>query len=523
MAENQEGPDTVEIDRAELLAGIRYDCVTFLSFYLGSDLTLEVPDFHIDIWNELLRLLEMSLDLKVVILKLRKLFAVPREHAKSTLSKLAAILFAKYSPFRFVLYVSKTNGHAKNAIRDIIYWLQTDQETELFGPTRIVKSSETESLWILDLSIGRDETGTPTYKRIIFKALGADQQVRGLLILNSRPEIIIVDDIEDLDNTTTELQPKLDEWFLGSLQKAYARRHIVIFIGNMIRKTSLLARLSKMPSWNPTVLGALVKDRVTGELRPLWQGRWTVDALLAEYLEYRKLGRGYIWEAEMMNLTHEDVLAGALERAVQVARPNPEEIEAGFICIDPAFGQNHWHDDTGITVHVRIRNGTIPIIVDSYRGKLTEDELFDKLLEFSYAWGITTWFIESDAAQKVLLSYFRLLLRIRKMNENLFVMLPISSGGTKKAGRIIAFRNSVSSGSYAICDSEDELITKLIEYTPDATEHDDLVDSAAYGPVAWNTYGETVTVQGIQQVAMLIMQGSEGAGRIQFETEVASF
>lgn len=504
-------PFRVEISKADLLYAMRHDCVTFLSFYLGSELTLEVPDFHETIWDEILLQLQES-NLPAVSRSLRKLFAVPREHSKSTLAKLAVILFLLYSPFIFAMYVSKTNAIAKNAVRDILMWLQSDQHRELHGPVVLVKSSETDSLWILDLSIRLNEFDPPKTKRCILKALGSDSQVRGSLIMNRRPEIVIVDDIEDLDNiANANQQATLDAWFMGSLMKSLSRSHFILFIGNMIRKTSLLARLSKNPLWNPTVFGALVRDRTTGKLRALWEGRWTVESLLADYAEYRLTGQGHIWEAEMMNLTQDEVLQQDLSGIVCVPLPNPEDLIGGVIILDPAFGQHTWNDDSAITVHARIEGVPVPVLIDSWHGKATEDQLFDKMLEFSYTWGITTWGIEADAAQKLFIPYFNLLMVSRKLNQDAILVLPLLSARTSKDSRIVAYRRSIAGNSYGITDSQIEVVERLQQYVPGSKDRDDLIDSAAYGLICWDIYGELVTSRGIQQVAMIIFKESLAA------------
>lgn len=519
-------PETLEadIDREQLMVALRYDCISFLAFYIGESLTLDVPELHIDIWNQLLEMVEAANN-PGVIQSLRKLFAVPREHAKSTLAKLAVILILKYTPLSFVLYTSKTNTIAKNAIRDIIGWLQLPQERTLFGPLQTIKSSETESLWIFQMAIRRTATSPIVWKKIIFKALGADQQVRGMLIDNRRPEIIVIDDIEDLDNTKTlELQAGLDEWFLGSFLKSFAKTNIVIFIGNMIRKTSLLARLAKDPSWQPTVYGSLVRSKLTHMPEPLWPGRWTVEALLKEYAEYRRLGRGYVWEAEMMNLTQDEILQMNLDKAVRPPRPEPMMLESGCLTLDPAFSKESIGDESSITVHARIKGVPIPCVIDQRSGRWSEDELFTEMLDLSYFWGLTTWLIEADAGQRLLIPYFTLLMQTRKITQGLFVMLPVYSGGVNKASRIITFRNSIGNGSYGLCESEDDLMIRLLEYKPESKTHDDRCDSAAYGPIAWVHYNETIELAGIKQVAMLAHgDGNYTEVRVQQEWEVAGF
>ncbi len=511
-----------DLSVAELLTALQHDCVTFFGFYLGEDLTLQVPDFHEEIWAELLDMLRQS-NLPGATFQLHKLFAVPREHSKSTIAKLAVILFLRYSPLSFVLYVSKTNGMATNAIRDILMWLNSAQEQQLFGPVSVIKSSENESLWIINIMIRRSSTERPWVKTCIFRALGSDQQVRGTLIRNKRPQIVVIDDIEDLDNTKVSQQGGLDEWFMGSLMKAFdSTRHVCIFIGNMIRKTSLLARLAKEKEWNPTVFGCLVRDRVTNELRPLWIGKHTVEALLKEYRYYKRMGTGHMWEAEMMNLTQDEILTNDLSKVVMPPMPMPEDLEAGCLCLDPAFGLKGWNDYSAITVHARIKGVGIPVIIDSWYGRVKEDVIFDMLLELSMKWGISTWCIESVAAQQLLIPYFTLLMQVRKLNENVITFLPLQSGKQAKPSRILAMTNAVGTSNYGIAEGQNELLQAYVDYSSDSTEHDDLVDSGAYGLIAWQTYGQTIESNGIKQIAMVIFNSGE-ENTLMLEHQIAGF
>lgn len=509
-----------EISRSELLLALRTDCVTFFAFYCADDLTLEVPDLHLEVWEELLVAIE-AINKRETNRLIHKLFAIPRGFAKSTIAKLAMILFIKYSYMRFFLYVSKTNAHAKNAIRDIMTWLLSDNERNLFGKALVIKQSETESLWIMDVPIWVSPDSKPYMKRVIFKALGADQQVRGLNIFNLRPQMIVVDDIEDLDNTTPELQPKLDTWFMGSLYKAFATEAFVMFIGNMIRETSLLARLSKDPEWNPTVYGALIHRG--GQIVSLWEEKFPAKILIAEYAKYRKLGLGHVWEAEMMNLTQDQILAKDLHNVIRPSMPSPEDLSAGALVLDPAYGEESQHDYSAITVHARIRDIAIPAVIDSVCRKMTHEDVLDEMLRLSYYWGITTWIIESEAGQRLFIPLFKLLLKERKIPDGFFLMLPIGSGGKKKPSRILGFRNIVTSGSYAICDSQQELVDKLAAYTSE-TKHEDLEDSASYGAVLWQYFDAVIESQGIQQVAINLHRFQTGQVETeQIESAVTSF
>lgn len=458
-----------------------------------------------------------------LILKLKKLFAIPRGHAKSTIAKLAVILILKYTDLAFVLYASKTVPMARAAIDDIIIWLSSQQETALFGPFTRISGNSNEALFIYQMTIRQSALDEPRSKTVIFKGIGAESQVRGLLIRNRRPEIIVADDIEDNDNTTKELQPKLDAWFFGAFMKAFAPKYIMIFIGNMINEHTLLARLSKDPSWNPTVFGSIIRNKITGLLEALWPGLHSVESLLEAYRSDRRNGQGSTWEAEMMNLTQEAIFRQNLDGVKLIAQPLPEDLTAGVIILDPAFGKNRWNDYAAFTVHALIRGQTVPFVIDSRVERFGEDKLFDIFLELSFKWGLSTWVIEQAAAQTLLIPYFNLIFLERKMNQNTFIILPISGGLATKPDRIYAFRNIVKSSSYGIVDTEEDLIDKLVEYNPNSKEHDDYEDSAAYGPLVWQNYGETINYNGIKQLALVAYgQGNETAG-VQLSWEISNW
>lgn len=498
--------ESVTLSREELLNAIRHDCVTFLSFYLGDELDLEIPDFHEEIWDEFLAILDEVNNPEFIVGILKRLIAVPREHAKTTLIKLAVILFMRYSRLGFTAYVSKTFSVALAALKDVKDWLTSPTEIEVYGRPTITKASDNEGLFMLTIGLPNG-----SQKPIIMKAFGSQTQIRGTIIQNKRPDLLIYDDIEDRDTLEPRIQEKLDTWALGTALKSMAKRGVVIFIGNMLADTSLLARLSKDPTWRPVVFGSII--RTSTGLRALWEGRWTLEALIADYMEYRKNGLGHIWEAEMMNLTHESILGESLTNALRPPVPSPEEVEAGFLVLDPAFGLNSWNDESAITTHVRVKNAQIPIVARTMKGRWKESEVFDRMLEESYYWGINTWVIESVAAQRLLIPLFTSFCALRNIPQETIVYMPLVATKESKATRIVAFRSAVAVGAYGIVDSEQELVDKLEKYTADSKEHDDLCDSAAYGTIVWANYGQAITARGRQDIAGLILATLNPGGR----------
>lgn len=491
----------VAIDRVQLIEAMRTDCVTSLAFYLQDDLTLEVPDLHKEIWAEMVEMVR-KVNLDEWVDHMQKLFCVPRGFAKTTVVKVAVTLFMRYSRLSFTLYTSLTTIMARNACRDIFKWFTGDNDQILHGKCDVEKANETEGLWILHI-------WTPDFgrKRIILKALGADQQVRGTNIENRRPDLIVLDDVED-NNTarTAESQAQLDVWLMGNLLKASARRSVRIIVGNMINNRTMLYRFSKDPNWNPTIFGAIVRDKVTGALKSLWEEFFPLTKLLAELKDYRSKGVGHVWIYEMMNMTADTVFKTELSQAIRLPRPMPEQVTAGFITVDPAFGQKGWNDESALVVHVKIEGHVIPHAVESRKGRWTEDAMLDNLIEMSQYWNLCCWGIESVAAQKLLIPLFTLMLADRQWPKDLIQMIPLPSGNTAKSSRILAAAKSVGSGSYGIVEEEEELFLQLEGYDPASGTHEDLPDSFAYGIIGWHLEGKTIEANGNFQTRLSLLQ-----------------
>lgn len=497
----------VEVSKEELINAMRTDCVTSLAFYLGDRLDKAVPELHKEIWAEMVDMVRV-VNFGDFSDHLQKLFCVPRGFAKTTVIKVAITLFMRYSRLKFTLYASRTTPMATNAIRDVFNWFLSDADQFLHGKAKIEKSNETDGLWII--LIGTPDFG---YKRIILKSLGSDKQVRGTNVDNERPDLMILDDVEDNDTANTaESQSKLDTWLMGNLLKASAARSVRIIIGNMINSRTMLYRFSKDQKWNPTVYGAIVRDKLTGALRSLWEEQFSLVKLIEEYKDYRSKGVGHVWIYEMMNMTAETVFKTALSQAVRIPRPMPDQITSGFIMLDPAFGQKEWNDESALTVHVRIEGSGIPHVVESRKGRWTEQQILQEMIELSQYWNLCTWCIESVAAQKLLIPLFTLMLKDQLWPDGLIQMLPLPSGGVAKQSRIYTFAKAVGAEAYGIVEEEEDLFQELESYDPATTKHEDRPDSAAYGPIGWSHSGKVIEEGGKFNERMALLNQNQWMG-----------
>jgi len=491
-----------EVDRL-----LQQDYEFFAEFFLAEELTRAIPEFHHQTW-ELMTSPEHP----------RVIEAIPREHAKTTQAKLAVVYHFMFTSRRFCVYLSNTNTIALNACKDIFAFFQTQNYINTYGEIEVETASEGKSIWIFKIQLRSGK-----WKRCILRAMGANQQMRGINIDNQRPDLAVVDDVEDLENTDSELlQKKLDRWMLATFIKALTREHKIIWIGNMLRKTSLLARLAGpdfADRWTSLVLGSIIRDPETGEMEPLWPELWTLDKLRADFNEFALLGQTESWFCEMMNMPGIGDAGFQPDDMYYEPTLNPDQYLATFLTIDPAFGLDSGrHDATAIVAHGIPADGC-PQVLSYVTGHFTEQQIFQHTLQLAYYWKAWTWGIERIAAQKLLATLFEVwLLKKREYRMKLWP-LQVNTHDSK-ASRVRAFVNMMKAKQYSLPSGDLDATTQFLQY--DLTlrdQKDDLVDSIAYGPQMLVEYRGAIL-----RNAQMATEGSpqrETSG-VKYGTEVAN-
>lgn len=218
--------------------------------------------------------------------------AAPRGFGKTSIDTIAyparKIL---YQECKFVEIISCTASVAAANVKNL--------GRELTGNAMVAKVFGQLKGPVWSEGLGNLETSTG----IVIKARGAGQQVRGLLESDSRPDLIIVDDLEDSEpfriGDPTEYLRKIKEWFFSDLMNSIDRRGNtrVIVVGTLLHEDSLLANLLDDPDWKSVRL-ELCDDNynsnypdlmTTQEVRKLAASLAEKGMLDTFYREYRNL------------------------------------------------------------------------------------------------------------------------------------------------------------------------------------------------------------------------------------------
>jgi hypothetical protein len=174
----------------------------------------------------------------------------PRGFGKTTIDNIAFparnILFRQR---RFIVPISSTATQSVMQSENLKRELMTNQLVmKLFGSVRstLYDNQFSKEMWIAQLE--DDPIGTCILPR------GAGQQVRGILFSRFRPDLIIVDDLEDKESVQNEeLRNKLKRWFFSDVMNSIDRASKnwkVVVIGTLLHEDSLLSNLMEDPTWH---------------------------------------------------------------------------------------------------------------------------------------------------------------------------------------------------------------------------------------------------------------------------------
>jgi len=196
----------------------------FCEYYLDHYFTLHPADFHLDLFRILQ---DKNIDGHAII--------GFRGSAKSTISSFAFPLWCALTRrYNFILVINDTVSQMELNIANIKIEVEDNKRIrEDFNAAPTDK-------WT------RDELLMSSGVYIMGRSRG--QKVRGLRWRQYRPDLIIVDDAEDLEWVRKKAnRDKTERWFLTEVvsgkEEAGAK---MVVIGNLLHKDALMARLKKM-------------------------------------------------------------------------------------------------------------------------------------------------------------------------------------------------------------------------------------------------------------------------------------
>ncbi len=209
--------------------------------YFPEYFTLKVPEVHKAIYK----------DLEVVVKEVCEdghhyAVAIPRGCAKSTILDFLLPLYTIcFNLKKYILIISASQDLADNFLGLI--------KDELEFNTLLV-----EDFGSLKGDTWNAETFT-TSTGIKIEALGSGSKIRGLRNASYRPDLIILDDLEDDEGVrSSEQRKKLKDWYYKAVSKVGTKATDFVFLGTVLHYDSLLMDVLSNPSYKTKRFSAVI-------------------------------------------------------------------------------------------------------------------------------------------------------------------------------------------------------------------------------------------------------------------------
>lgn len=189
--------------------------------------------------------------------------AAPRGHAKSTNVTFKDVIHAVLYEYKhYPIIISDASDQAESFLENIrIEFEENEALREDFG-------NLVGRVWRNNVLL--------TSTDIKVEAIGSGKKIRGRKHRNWRPDLLVLDDIENDENVLTPQQrKKLESWFFKAVSKAGDEYTDIFVIGTILHYDSLLAKLLKNPGYKTKLYKAVISWSTRNDLWDEWEQIFT--------------------------------------------------------------------------------------------------------------------------------------------------------------------------------------------------------------------------------------------------------
>lgn len=141
-------------------------------------------------------------------------------------------------------------------------------------------------------------------KRLKVKIMisSVEQSIRGMRYSENRPDLIILDDVEDINSVKTRAgRNKVFDWLTGEIIPAGSEKTRIIAVGNLLHEDSLLKRLQKrIEGGEMKYMNGVYREYpiIDDQSNPLWLGKYPNQESIE--LEQEKTMNDIAWHREYL-------------------------------------------------------------------------------------------------------------------------------------------------------------------------------------------------------------------------------
>ncbi len=340
-----------------------------------------------------------------------------RKIGKTSLFQLTApAQGAVFDFYHYIVPISRTATHSIAQSQSLKKQMQSNSLLRsMFFPTGRIGSEDTKEKWNMEFPeldelgqviLGSD--GKPKIEReVIIHPRGNDQQVRGLIEGDFRPDLWLVDDLEDARDSETVRRQKL-EWFFGDILGGLSDSDDpydnwrILNIGNPSNYNSMQEELACDPDWL-TIRIPICDDNY----KSYWEVMHSTESLKMEYEAFarKKMARVFVRErmCKLVATEEQSFQQEYFENYIPdnepegVLRRNHNLISA--ILVDPANSDDPLDDNTSIVGISFDPKDTRILVRDAIKAHLKPSDQIDEAFRMGDDLGAMYMCVE-DAGKK---------------------------------------------------------------------------------------------------------------------------
>lgn len=315
-----------------------------------------------------------------------------RGAAKSTLLEEYTLLSVLFRDFVYAIIVGNSWSNACQRLDPIKQELiNNDALIELFG-------DQVSSPW------SQDEIGLACGAKI--QCIGARQSLRGVKHNDERPDLAVIDDLEDEENINTEeARRKTKRWLNGTLLPSLnPKTRKVRMVGTPLDPKALIEEKMKDKRWQSRRFPVKYFDIDTGVEKSTWPDRFSLPFIKELEQSYMEDGNITEFNQEYMCLA-EDVASKPFQASQIVVKEPPQIWMPKKIFIDPARTVGTKAARTGYSVHTWLGN---KLIIHEAFGRFdTPEEIINTAFELDKKFKPVEIGVEKDGLELFLMRPFQ--------------------------------------------------------------------------------------------------------------------
>lgn len=360
--------------------------------------------------------------------------AAPRGIGKTSIANL--LTPARHTLFKKSRYIVPVSASATLAVqqsenlkRELT---QNTMIKKLFGDIRTDSFSKEQ--WVANIA-GEDVCIMPR---------GAGQQVRGMLYKDYRPDLIIIDDLEDSEKVASaEQRAKLKEWFFGDLLNCVDRsknNYRYIYLDTLKHELSLLNELLEMPGWvavrlelcDDNLISYFPNFMPSSEVQKLYQDYHAAGKIDTFYREYRNQanagGEDAVFQSRFFKYYEESDF-----------ELNNDPFVENILLLDPARTANMASAETGIIVPAINTANNCIFVRDVLGKKLHPHEMYDEVCNRIEQFNIRVMGVEVTGLHEFITHPLRN--ELARRNLNVEVIELHARGGVDEKGKVARIKS----------------------------------------------------------------------------------